>query len=133
MSILYDYPTLTSESVQDQDMHRITQLIVQAAAATTIVEFFPWMIHIPQRSNFCQCLFCIHVLKIDRFSKWEREALKIAAKRSETFLRLFDRVKTDLVRLIIMCIGGWGLDDNFYLTDKRRSPSKFLRHVDRKP
>ena len=71
--------------------------------------------------------------KIDRFAKWKREALKTAAKRSETFLRLFNLVKTNLVRLIIMGMGGWRLDDNFHFTDKRWRPSKFLRHVDGKP
>ena len=44
------------------------------------------------------------------FVKWKREALKLAAQRSEMFLGLFNRVKTDLVSPVIrMC--GWPLDN----------------------
>ncbi|KAF8484455.1 cytochrome P450 [Russula ochroleuca] len=81
MSISYDYPTLTSghdKAVQDMDRH--VHWVARASARTSPVEFFPWMIHIPKR-----------------FAKWKRESLKRAAERSEIFLRLFNRVKTDLV------------------------------------
>lgn len=62
MSILYDHPTLTSaQDMATQDMYRITQSVLQAASRTSLVEFFPWMIYIPQRSNICQCVFFIHV------------------------------------------------------------------------
>ena len=62
MSILYDHPTLTSaQDMATQDMYRITQLVLQAASRTSIVEFFPWMLYTPQRSNICQCLFLIHI------------------------------------------------------------------------
>ena len=52
MSITYDYPTLTSvedESVQELD--RSIRFTAQAATGTFLVEFFPWMIYIPQRST----------------------------------------------------------------------------------
>jgi hypothetical protein len=52
MSITYDHPTLTSgleKTVQDTD-RRVHQG-ARAAAASSLVEFFPWMIHIPQRST----------------------------------------------------------------------------------
>ena len=39
--------------------------------------------------------------QIYRFAKWKREAFKQAAERSEMFLRLFNRVRTDFVRPII--------------------------------
>ena len=52
MSITYDYPTLTSglEKVV-RDMDRRAHQAARAAAGTFLVEFFPWMIHIPERST----------------------------------------------------------------------------------
>jgi hypothetical protein len=55
MSILYDYPTIASE--QDkvvQNMDRMGRLGVRAATGTYLVEFLPWMMHIPQRSGLSQ-------------------------------------------------------------------------------
>ena len=52
MSILYDYPTLTSgldKAVRDID--RNIHWVAQAAARNSFVEFFPWMIHVPERST----------------------------------------------------------------------------------
>jgi hypothetical protein len=37
-------------------------------------------------------------LETGRFANWKREALKVSAERSEMYLRLFNRVRTDLVR-----------------------------------
>jgi cytochrome P450 len=55
MSILYDYPTLASgQDKAVQDMDRMVQWAVRAATGTSLVEFFPWMIHIPQRSGLSQ-------------------------------------------------------------------------------
>jgi cytochrome P450 len=52
MSITYDYPTLASglDKVV-QDMDRSLHWAARAAAGISLVEFFPWMIHIPQRST----------------------------------------------------------------------------------
>ncbi|KAH9994231.1 cytochrome P450 [Russula vinacea] len=83
MSVLYDYPTLASaEDKAVQDMDRTSHWVARTTAWFFIVEFFPWIMHIPQR-----------------FLKWKREALKHAAGRSEMFLRLFNRVKTDLINV----------------------------------
>ncbi len=52
MSILYDHPTLTS--VQDkavQDMDRLVNLSARTVTATSLVEFHPWILHVPQRSD----------------------------------------------------------------------------------
>ena len=49
MSILYDYPTLASE--QDkvvQDMDRMIHWAARAVVASSLVEFFPWMMHVPK-------------------------------------------------------------------------------------
>jgi hypothetical protein len=51
MSVLYDYPTLAS--AQDkavQDMDRTSHWVAQTMVWFFLVELFPWMMHIPQRS-----------------------------------------------------------------------------------
>ena len=55
MSILYDHPTLASgldKAVRDID--RNIQWTTQAVLRTSLVEFFPWMIYIPERSTTFQ-------------------------------------------------------------------------------
>ena len=51
MSILYDYPTLEDE--HDETIMEIHAFINHFSAACApgahLVEFFPWMIHIPER------------------------------------------------------------------------------------
>ena len=52
ISITYGYPTLTSgQDKAIQDMNRQIHWAAQAAAGNSLVEFFPWMIHVPQRST----------------------------------------------------------------------------------
>ncbi|KAI0294613.1 cytochrome P450 [Multifurca ochricompacta] len=80
LSILYDYPTLESKNEKIvMDIGDSINWSSRAAIRTSFVEFFPWMIHIPQR-----------------FAKWKREALMRAAQRYDIFLRLFDRVRADI-------------------------------------
>ena len=53
MSILYDYPTLTSwQDKAVQDMNGSVQDIRQAAYWMSLVELCPWLLYIPQRSTF---------------------------------------------------------------------------------
>ena len=51
MSILYDYPTLEDE--HDKTLMEIHAFIDRLSAAlvpgTYLVQFFPWMMHIPER------------------------------------------------------------------------------------
>ena len=52
VSILYDVPTLTSK--QDnavQDISRALNSSLRAAAGTSFVEFFPWIVYVPQKSR----------------------------------------------------------------------------------
>ena len=52
LSILYDLPTLTStEDKVVQDVDRVLHASLRAAVGTSLVEFFPWMIYVPQRSR----------------------------------------------------------------------------------
>ena len=62
MSILYDYPTLETENDKTlKEIHAyIDRLSKSAAPGAHLVEIFPWMIHIPDRSV---------VIFIDNFSR----------------------------------------------------------------
>jgi hypothetical protein len=54
MSILYDYPTLVSvhdKAVEDIDRN-IRWTIRASSYGRFLVEFLPWMIHIPERFRF---------------------------------------------------------------------------------
>jgi hypothetical protein len=55
MSILYDHPTLASgQDKAVQDIDRNIHHSARALMGMSFVEFFPWMMHIPQRfSGFC--------------------------------------------------------------------------------
>jgi cytochrome P450 len=105
VSVLYNIPTLTSE--QDdavQDISRAVTSSLRAAVRTSLVEFFPWMVYVPQRSRVFSAILIMHLTSKDRFAKWKREALKQSAERTERFLRLFNRVKADIVcPLIQIC------------------------------
>jgi hypothetical protein len=52
MSILYDHPTLASGTDRAvQEIERDLHIAARAAAGISFVEFFPWMMHVPQRST----------------------------------------------------------------------------------
>ena len=54
MSIVYDYPTLASgEDKTVQDIDRVIHFTARGGVRTSLVEFFPWMIHVPKRSILC--------------------------------------------------------------------------------
>ncbi len=61
LSILYGLPTLTSKDNNAvQDISRAINSSLRAATGTALVEFFPWMTYIPQRSRlFPQLKGCI--------------------------------------------------------------------------
>ena len=105
LSILYDFPTLTStEDKVIQDVRRALNSSLRAAIRISLVEFFPWMIYVPQRSRLFSAILSTQLTFEDRFAKWKREALKRSAERAEMFVRLFNRVKVDIVcPLIQIC------------------------------
>ena len=52
MSILYDHPTLASgKDTAVQEIERDFRFAARAGAGISFVEFFPWMMHVPQRST----------------------------------------------------------------------------------
>jgi hypothetical protein len=69
LSILYDFPTLTSaqdKAVQDIDRN-LHQFLI---AGTSFVEFFPWMTYIPERSrHFSRMYFTSNGLAGSRSGK----------------------------------------------------------------
>ncbi|KAI0298174.1 cytochrome P450 [Multifurca ochricompacta] len=81
LSILYDYPTLTSlddtamEGIETYN-HRVSHSVYPG---NFLVEFFPWMMYIPER-----------------FAKWKREGLKHGEEHYELFRGLVNRVRVDL-------------------------------------
>ncbi|KAI0301926.1 cytochrome P450 [Multifurca ochricompacta] len=81
MSILYDYPPLTS--AHDKAIEGIEVYNDRMTRATSpgqyLVELFPWMMLIPKR-----------------FAKWKREGLKHGDEHQELFQGLLNRVKVDL-------------------------------------
>ena len=52
MSILYDYPTLETDNDKNvKEIHAFVDLVSFAAApGAYLVELFPWMLYIPERS-----------------------------------------------------------------------------------
>ena len=100
MAILYDYPTLPS--AHDEAIDEIDKTFQQGSQAASLggflVEFLPWMLHIPRRYGLSlQFQDRNNLQRVSRFAKWKREALEHSAKRAEVYLRLFNRVRIDLV------------------------------------
>ena len=97
-SVLYDYPTLASaEDKAVRDMEKSSHWVAQSAVWFFLAQLFPWIMHIPQRSTLYLRFNNAFTSYPIRFFKWKREASKHTAERSVMFLRLFNRVKTDLV------------------------------------
>jgi hypothetical protein len=62
LSILYDFPTLTS--VQDKAIQEIDSTVnssARAAVGTSLIEFFPWTVYIPQRSRLFSTIQRLHL------------------------------------------------------------------------
>ena len=78
MSILYDYPTLTSwQDKAVQDMNGPVQQIKQAQFWMARVEICPWLLHIPQRSTVSSQTSILHThLKHRQVCKVEEEYLQ---------------------------------------------------------
>lgn len=101
MAILYDYPTLPSAHDKAiEEIEKNSQRGSRAASlGSSLVEFLPWMLYIPQMYGIpLQFQDRVDLYSISSFAKWKREAWKHSAERAEMYLRLFNRVRIDLVR-----------------------------------
>ena len=101
MSILYDYPTLETEN--DKTLKEIHDYIDRISKASTpgahLVEVFPWMIHIPDRSVL---IFISNFSHVSRngisLAKWKREGKQYFKQHTRMFENLFDNVRHEVVR-----------------------------------
>jgi hypothetical protein len=101
MSILYDYPTLKTENDKSlKQIHAFTDRVSEAASpGAHLVELFPWMMHIPDRSglifidHFPQIASC----NIIRLAKWKREGKNYFEQQPRMFETLFDNVRHEIV------------------------------------
>jgi hypothetical protein len=101
MSIVYDYPTLeTDNDTNVKQIFAFADRISEAAApGTYLVELFPWMLYIPERSvltpmrYFCGSL----VWPFFRFARWKSEGNRHFRQFNTLFESLFNRVRRDLV------------------------------------
>ena len=134
MAILYDYPTLPSahERAIEEIGNSVQQSARAASLGSALVEFLPWMLHIPPRyeSPFENYSDIVHLCCLSRFAKWKREALEQSAERSEIYFRLFNGVRTGLVRPAVRtCVE----PEQQTWIDEWRRPSELQRIVDRIP
>jgi len=101
MSILYDYPTL--EDKHDQTVTEINAVINHTSAAATprahLVEFLPWMIHIPERYAYMLYIVYLKCLLKEnpRFARWKHEGLEHFWQHTALFNRCLNTVYDDIV------------------------------------
>jgi hypothetical protein len=101
MSIVYDYPTLeTGNEKAVMEIFDILDRISKAAApGAYLVELFPWMLHIPERSVLTSVWYFSGsvVWPCFRFAKWKYEGNRSFKQANTLFESLFNRVRSDLV------------------------------------
>jgi len=101
MSILYNYPTLEDE--HDQTVTEINAVIDRTSAAAApgahLVEFLPWMIHIPERYAYVLYIVYLKCLSKEnpRFARWKREGLEHFRQHTALFNRCLNTVYDDIV------------------------------------
>ena len=101
MSILYDYPTL--ETANDKNLKEIHAFLDRISKAATpgehLVEVFPWMIHIPDRSVLIPIG---DLLRVSRngisLAKWKHEGKQYFKQHTRMFETLFNNVRDEVVR-----------------------------------
>ena len=100
-SILYNYPTLEDE--HDQTVTEINTFLDRMSAAvapgTHLVEFLPWMIHIPERYAYMPYIVYLKCLSKEdpRFARWKREGFEHFRQHTAMFNRCLNTVCDDIV------------------------------------
>lgn len=101
MSIIYDYPTLETDNEKNvKQIFAFTDRISEAAApGTYLVELFPWMLYIPERSVLTSMWYFSGsvVWPWFRFARWKSEGNQYFRQFNALFESLFNRVRSDLV------------------------------------
>ena len=100
MSIVYDYPTLETED--DKTLKEIHAFNDRASAASApganLVELFPWMIHIPDRSVLTRIDTFFHIsCNGISLAKWKREGKQYFKQHTKMFETLFNNVRHEIV------------------------------------
>ena len=101
MSILYDHPTLEDE--YDRTVTEINTFLDRMSAAvapgTHLVEFLPWMIHIPERYAYMPYIVYLKCLSKEdpRFARWKREGFEHFRQHTAMFNRCLNTVCDDTV------------------------------------
>ena len=101
MSILYDYPTLETEN--DKTLEEIHAYIDRISKAATpgehLVDVFPCMIHIPDRSVLISIGDFSHISRHSTsLAKWKREGKQYFKQHTRMFETLFNNVRHEVVR-----------------------------------
>ncbi|KAH9975165.1 cytochrome P450 [Russula compacta] len=83
MSILYNYPTIEKEHDNTlAEIHAFVSRVTTASApGAHLVEFFPWMTHIPER-----------------FARWKREGMELFKQHTALFNGLLNAVCSDITK-----------------------------------
>ena len=101
MSILYDYPTLEKEN--DKTLEEIYAFVDRISKAANpgehLVDVFPWMIHIPDRSVLIPIGYFSHVSRNGiSLAKWKRVGKQYFKQHTRMFETLFNNVRDEVVR-----------------------------------
>jgi hypothetical protein len=103
MSIVYDYPTLETDNEKNvkQIFAFADRISESAAPGAYLVELFPWMLYIPERSVLKSMRYFSSSLvrPCFRFAKWKSEGNRSFSQFNTLFESLFNRVRSDLVGL----------------------------------
>ena len=101
MSIIYDYPSLETENEKNvKGVFAFTDRISEVVApGAYLVELFPWMLHIPERSVLALMQYFSGSVAwlCFRFARWKYEGTQYFTQANTLFESLFNRVRRDLV------------------------------------
>jgi hypothetical protein len=118
MSIVYDYPTLETgnEKAVKEIFDILDRTSKSAAPGAYLVELFPWMLHIPERSVLTLMWYLSGSVlwPCSRFARWKYEGNQSFKQANTLFESLFNRVRSDLVGVDVEIISRNLLNQEIY-------------------
>jgi hypothetical protein len=131
MTMLYDYPTLASaEDKAVQDMDRTSNWVARTTAWFVVVEFFPWIMHIPQRSDILRNSRMHSHINNQQVFEMEEGSLEARRRAFRDVSTIIQSCQNGSCTTCHRNVGGALL---MYSKDTHRGASKFQRIVDRTP
>jgi hypothetical protein len=132
MSILYDHPTIVSE--HDPTIERIEEfnnrLTRAAVPGSNLVNLFPWMLHIPERSRISFRVLMVYTDTVKKGSQTGSEKAYDILEKTMTCSEAFSTVCGLTLWVLVLTVGFRDREtDN---TGRRRKPTKFQRIPDTK-